>query len=125
MRTGLPPFLLVKPLTRPKRTIAPSSGLVDSHYVKDRRTDFRQRRCFIAADGFYEWKRQGSEKQPYFIGLKNNEPFAFAGLWEHWEGQGESIDSCTIIVTEANELLSEVHDRMPVILPRENYDEWL
>lgn len=89
------------------------------------RAAFRQRRCLIATDGFYEWKRQGSPKQPYFIGLRTGEPFAFAGLWEHWEGKGETVDSCTIIVTEANELVSAIHDRMPVILPRQSFDAWM
>lgn len=86
---------------------------------------FRQRRCLIAADGFYEWKKEGSEKQPYFFRMKDGMPFAFAGLWEHWEGGGESLDSCAIIVTTANKVLAPVHDRMPVIIPPDAYDLWL
>ncbi|MCH7988884.1 MAG: SOS response-associated peptidase [Planctomycetes bacterium] len=91
------------------------------------RSAFKSRRCLIPADGFYEWKRaEKKTKQPYFIGLKNEEPFAFAGLWEHWEsGDGSAIDSCTIITTEANDLLRNLHDRMPVILSEEDYDRWL
>ncbi len=86
---------------------------------------FRQRRCLIAADGFYEWKRLDGRKQPYYIGLKDRQPFAFAGLWEHWEGGGEIIDSCAIIVTQANELIGAIHDRMPVILDPADYELWL
>ena len=89
------------------------------------REAYRRRRCLIAADGFYEWKAQEGGKQPYLIRLKDAEPFAFAGLWEHWEGDGRVIESCTIITTEANSLVAEVHDRMPVILPRDAYDRWL
>ena len=87
---------------------------------------FKRQRCLIAADGFYEWKPTEHGKQPYYIFLKDHEPFAFAGLWEHWEGDGhEPIDSCTIIVTEANKAIEKIHDRMPVILPPTAYDEWL
>lgn len=90
------------------------------------RTAFRQRRCLIAADGFYEWHPQpDGHKQPYFIHLANDEPFAFAGIWEHWERDGKTLESCSIIVTEANTLMQPIHDRMPVILPPESYDDWL
>lgn len=87
---------------------------------------FQRRRCLIPADGFYEWKEEErGRKQPYFIRLKNNEPMAFAGLWEHWEGEEEMIDSCSIIVTAANPFMAAIHDRMPVILPELHYDAWL
>jgi len=91
------------------------------------RSAFKSRRCLIPADGFYEWKQtEKKTKQPYFIGLKNEKPFAFAGLWEHWESSdGSAIDSCTIITTEANDLLRNLHDRMPVILHEQDYDRWL
>jgi putative SOS response-associated peptidase YedK len=90
----------------------------------------KSRRCLIAADGFYEWQKyEDGSKQPYFIHLQKNEPFAFAGLWEHWEGKdelkGKVIESCTIIVTRANRLMQPIHDRMPVILPPKHYKEWL
>jgi len=68
------------------------------------RVAFRRRRCLIPADGFYEWKRLEGGKQPYFITMEDREPFAFAGLWERWEGaDGETIDSCAIIATPAND----------------------
>ncbi|MFB2835267.1 SOS response-associated peptidase [Floridanema evergladense] len=90
------------------------------------RAAFKKRRCLILADGFYEWHTQDGEKQPFYFRLENGEPFAFAGLWEHWEkGEGESIESCTIITTEANELMRPVHDRMPVIIDSKNYEQWL
>lgn len=90
------------------------------------REPFKHHRCLIAADGFYEWKKVGKTKQPYFIRLRGGQPFAFAGLWDHWEAEGQvPIDSCTIITCNANLLVAEIHDRMPVILPPKVYGEWL
>ena len=90
------------------------------------RDAFRRRRCLIPADGFYEWRQECSGREPYYIRLRDGEPFAFAGLWESWQQPGgERIDSCTIIVTEANELVRPIHDRMPVILPPESHTAWL
>jgi len=78
------------------------------------------------ADGFYEWQKAGKKKQPYFIHLRDDGPFAFAGLWEPWEGPDHSaIESCTLLTTEANELIRSIHDRMPVILRTEDYGRWL
>jgi putative SOS response-associated peptidase YedK len=79
------------------------------------RSAFKKGRCLIVADGFYEWKKVGKNKQPYFIRLKDDEPFAFAGLAEHWHRGEQTIDSATIITTEPNELMETIHDRMPVI----------
>jgi putative SOS response-associated peptidase YedK len=89
------------------------------------RTPLRHRRCLIPADGFYEWKQNNGRKQPFYIRMKGGEPFAFAGLWEHWEGDGQVVESCSIIVTEANEVVRPIHDRMPVILAPEDYRLWL
>ena len=91
------------------------------------RNAFKKQRCLIPATGFYEWKKTGGKtKQPYHIGMNDGEPFAFAGLWESWQGgEQKTIESCTIITTEANRLLSDIHDRMPVILSEEDYDTWL
>jgi putative SOS response-associated peptidase YedK len=90
------------------------------------RSAFRHRRCLIAADGLYEWHPQpDGHKQPYFIYLKGHAPFAFAGIWEHWERDGKILDSCSIIVTDANSLMQPIHERMPVILPPEHYDDWM
>jgi putative SOS response-associated peptidase YedK len=90
------------------------------------RSAFKQRRCLVLADGFYEWKRLERKKQPYYFRLDDGKPFAFAGLWEHWEGpEGEAIASCTLLTTAPNDLLRSVHDRMPVILHPQDYDLWL
>ena len=90
------------------------------------RAAFRHRRCLIVADGFYEWKKLERGKRPYCIRMKQGEPFAMAGLWEHWEGaDGSTIDSCTILTTDANDVLQPVHPRMPVILHRDDYNQWL
>lgn len=89
------------------------------------RQAFRCRRCLIPADGFYEWRQVDGRKQPYCIGLVDGEPFAFAGLWERWEREGQVVESCTILVTQANERIAPIHDRMPVILEPADYDAWL
>lgn len=90
------------------------------------REAFKKRRCIIPADGFYEWQRTGGKKQPFFFRLSDESPFGFAGLWERWQdGEGKAIESCTILTTEANEVLRPVHDRMPVILHPEEYTLWL
>ena len=89
------------------------------------RAAFRQRRCIIPADGFYEWVRSGTLKSPYHISRNDSQPLAFAGLWERWEKAGQVVESCTIIVIEANALMRPIHDRMPVILAAEDYDRWL
>jgi putative SOS response-associated peptidase YedK len=90
------------------------------------RSAFKRRRCLMVADGFYEWQKTNGKKQPYFIGLKDDAPFAFAGLWEHWEEpEGEPVESCAIITTDANDLVKEIHNRMPVILKKKDYELWL
>jgi putative SOS response-associated peptidase YedK len=89
------------------------------------RAAFRRRRCLIVADGFYEWQKSGGRKQPYYFQLRDGVPFAFAGLWEHWDRGERPLDTCTILTTDANDLLRPIHDRMPVILPRESFERWL
>jgi putative SOS response-associated peptidase YedK len=89
------------------------------------RRAFRDRRCLVLADGFYEWQRQNGRKQPYHIRRRDGRPFAFAGLWEHWEGEETAMDSCTLLTTTPNEVMRPLHDRMPVILPVGEYDQWL
>jgi len=86
---------------------------------------FERRRCLILADGFYEWERNGKTSQPYYFQMKDGAPFAFAGIWDRWRSGDRSITSCAIITTTANELLAEIHTRMPVILRPESYDLWL
>ncbi|MCH9013112.1 MAG: SOS response-associated peptidase, partial [Proteobacteria bacterium] len=91
------------------------------------RAAFRERRCLIVADGFYEWKTEAGGKQPYRITLVDGGPFALAGLWERWADPhgGAAIESCTIVTTEANTLIKEIHPRMPVILAPGAFDPWL
>jgi putative SOS response-associated peptidase YedK len=90
------------------------------------RTVFRRRRCLVPADGFYEWKKVGKHKQPHVIRPLDGNPLAFAGLWDRWENaEGEVLESATIVTTDANDLLRPLHERMPVILPREHYALWL
>jgi len=85
---------------------------------------FKYRRCLIPANGFYEWKKP--EKQPYFIHLKDRELFTFAGIWEEWHHpDGSSVRTCSIITTEPNQKMQEIHNRMPVILSREDEEKWL
>ena len=90
------------------------------------RTALRRRRCLVLADGFYEWQRVGKNKRPMRIVMRSGEPFAFAGLWETWrDPEGTVIPSCTIITTTPNDLLKPIHNRMPVILPRDIEEFWL
>ena len=92
------------------------------------RNALKKRRCLVLADGYYEWQKTPVGKRPYRIILKSGEPFAMAGLWEIWKDpQGNVVPSCTctIITTQANEFLSPIHNRMPVILPRESEALWL
>lgn len=91
------------------------------------REAFKKRRCIIPATGFYEWKKGAGGKQPYYFFLPDKSIFGFAGLYEEWTDKenGEFLETCTIITTEANDVLKPVHDRMPVILSHENYDLWL
>ena len=90
------------------------------------RKAFRQHRCLIPTNGFYEWQRQERGKQPYFVRMRNERLFAFAGLWDRWESPGKDvIETCTILTTAANAVLAPIHDRMPVIVPSGEYDRWL
>lgn len=87
---------------------------------------FQHKRCLIIADGFYEWQSIKQAKHPYYIYKKDHQPFAFAGLWEHWESKkGKSIDSCIILTTEANPEVKLIHHRMPVILQKTQFPIWL
>lgn len=90
------------------------------------RSAFKSKRCLIPADGFYEWKKQNKQKIPHFFRLKTREMFAFAGLWEEWKDtDGRTRRTFTIITTEANTLMQNLHHRMPVILPKHLEYEWL
>jgi len=90
------------------------------------RDPLKSRRCLIPADGFYEWQCAGKTKQPYCFELRNAEMFAFAGIWDRWKHpSGDWVRTCSILTTTANAVTSPVHDRMPVILDQDSYDQWL
>jgi putative SOS response-associated peptidase YedK len=90
------------------------------------RAAMRRRRCLFPADGFYEWKREGDRKTPYYVRAKAGGPTAFAGLWEAWMGpNGEEMETAVIVTTRANRTLAALHDRMPVIIPPDAFDFWL
>ena len=86
----------------------------------------KRRRCLFPADGFYEWKREGDRKRPYFVRLKSGRPMAFAGLWESWMGpNGEEMETAAIVTTAASRSIAHIHDRMPVIVAPDAFDFWL
>lgn len=90
------------------------------------RSAYRQRRCLVPANAFYEWKVVAGRKQPYCISLRDDGPFGMAGLWEHWQApDGQVVESCTIVTVDANALIAALHDRMPLIVAPEDYDAWL
>lgn len=90
------------------------------------RAAFKRRRCLIPADGFYEWQKQNGNKQPVFIHPADEDLFALAGLWEIWQSaDGDALQTCTILTTTPNELMASIHNRMPVIVAAEDFDDWL
>lgn len=90
------------------------------------RNAFKRRRCIIPADGFYEWQKRDNGKQPMFIHATDKRPFGLAGLWEMWsDPDGSMLQTCTILTTQPNEMMAQIHNRMPVILEPEDYDMWL
>ncbi len=97
-----------------------------AHEKPSFKNSLKSQRCLIPADGFLEWQGMGKEKQPYYIQLKAQALFAFAGLWSTWSNhEGQSLNTFTILTTEANKILAPIHARMPVILPPEHYNTWL
>ncbi len=96
-----------------------------AHEKPSFRAAFKRRRCVILADGFYEWRRSGGRKTPYFIAMSDRRPFGMAGLWERWRGAGATeIETCTILTTAGNEIIKPLHDRMPVILSPDGVAHW-
>lgn len=129
LRWGLIPSWSKEPQSGPPLINARGESIAEKPSF---RAAYRQRRCLIPADGFYEWQRIPSSdtKQPYYIHYRDNRPFAFAGLWESWrakgaDGDAHTVESCTIVTTSATPALSELHDRMPVILGPNDYELWL
>jgi putative SOS response-associated peptidase YedK len=124
MRWGLIPSWSKDPSVASKMINARGETV---HEKPSFRTALRKRRCLIIADGFYEWQTSGSTKQPMFITMQDQRLFGMAGLFEFWtEPQsGETVRTCTIVTTGANELMLQFHHRMPVIVPRDDYAAWL
>ena len=121
LRWGLVPFWSKEPGGKRPLINARAEGIEAKPSF---RGPVRHRRCIVPASGFYEWRRQGTGKQPYFVRPAEDEVFALAGIWDHWEGkQGEVIESVAIITTSANELMQPIHDRMPVIFEEEDVAE--
>lgn len=91
------------------------------------KASFKKKRCLVVTDGFYEWKKEGTGKQPYLIHREDGKPFAFAGLWSSWRNpeSGDTVETYTILTTEPNDLLRPLHNRMPVILDKPSFEEWL
>ena len=124
LRWGLVPFWAKDPAIGNRMINARAETVAEKPAF---RAAYRHRRCLVLADGFYEWHREGSVKIPYFISLASEEPFAFAGLWEHWHSKetGESLQTATLLTTQANEFLAPLHHRMPVILEPDRAERWL
>ena len=124
MRWGLVPFWAKEPSIGYKMINAKSETLTEKPSF---RKPFKEKRCLVLADGFYEWEKTDKKnKVPYRFVLKNRQPFAFAGLWDVWKTpEGDTLLSFTIITTRANELMERIHDRMPVILNEKDEAKWL
>lgn len=124
LRWGLVPFWAKDPAIGNRMINARAETVAEKPSF---RNAYRRRRCLVLADGFYEWHKEGDVKVPYFISLADGSPFAFAGLWEKWTSKetGELLETTTIVTTEANEFLSQLHHRMPVVLQKETAERWL
>jgi putative SOS response-associated peptidase YedK len=122
-RWGLVPFWAKDPAIGNRMINARAETLTEKPSF---RQAYSRRRCLIPASGFYEWQKQAQGKQPIYISHENQQPLAFAGLWEQWQSpDGEKLKSCTIITTAANEFMRDLHHRMPVCLSREMHELWL
>ena len=123
MKWGLIPFWAKDPKMGARMINARAETVAEKPAF---RNALKKRRCLVLADGYYEWQKRPTSKRPFRIVMKSGEPFAMAGLWETWrDPQGNVVPSCTIITTSANDYLAPIHNRMPVILPRESEESWL
>lgn len=121
-RWGLVPHWSKEPKTRYSTINARIESVAEKPTY---RTPFKRQRCLIPADGFYEWNMVNGKKIPHHIRMVDSRVFAFAGLWDRWEGEGKSLESCSIIVMPANEVMKPLHARMPAIIAPAHYDCWL
>jgi len=124
LRWGLIPFWAKDPAIGNRMINARAETVAEKPSY---RNAFKRRRCVVLADGFYEWRRDGDVKTPYFISLKSGAPFGLAALWESWTDKesGDSLQTATLITQEANDFMAPVHHRMPVILESATADEWM
>jgi putative SOS response-associated peptidase YedK len=123
LRWGLVPHWAKDPSIGARLNNARGESVAEKASFRDA---FKRRRCLVPADGFYEWKTEGKIKQPYYFSLKSGEPMAMAGIWESWTApDGGIMRTVCIITTAANALTAPVHDRMPVIIPPDNWQAWL
>ena len=123
MKWGLIPFWAKDPKIGARMINARAETVAEKPAF---RNALKKRRCLVLADGYYEWQKTPVGKRPFRIVMRSGEPFAMAGLWETWKDpQGNVVPSCTIITTAANDFLIPIHNRMPVILPREMEEQWL
>ncbi|ANO50195.1 SOS response-associated peptidase [Woeseia oceani] len=124
LRWGLVPFWAKDPSIGNRMINARAETVAEKPSF---RAAYKQRRSLILADGFYEWRKEGDGKTPYFISKASGEPLAFAGLWETWQNKdsGETLQSTTIVTTAANDFMQQLHLRMPVVVEPELADAWL
>ncbi|WP_296891799.1 SOS response-associated peptidase [Thiobacillus sp.] len=123
LRWGLVPHWAKDPSIGAKLSNARGETLTEKPSFRDA---FKRRRCLVPADGFYEWKTEGRQKQPYYFSMKSGEPFALGGLWESWRmPDGNVLRTCCLITTGPNDIMLPVHDRMPVIVAPDDYETWL
>ena len=123
LRWGLVPHWAKDPSIGAKLSNARGETVAEKPSFRDA---FKRRRCLVPADGFYEWKAEGRLKQPYYFSMKDGEPFALGGVWESWRApNGDILRTCCLITTGPNEIMLPVHDRMPVIVSPENFEQWL
>lgn len=122
LRWGLIPFWAKDPAIGSRMINARADSLADKPSFRDA---YKRRRCLIVADGFYEWKTIAKKKYPILIHFADDRPFAFAGLWERWNGPEGPVETATIVTTNASPALAGLHERMPVMLAREHHSAWL
>lgn len=123
LRWGLVPHWAKDPTIGAKLSNARGETVAEKPSFRDA---FKRRRCLVPADGFYEWKSEGRLKQPYYFSMKSGGPFGLGGVWESWRmPDGNILRTCCLITTGPNDIMTPVHDRMPVIISSDNYDQWL
>lgn len=124
LRWGLVPFWAKDPSIGNRMINARAETVAEKPSF---RNAYRKRRCLVLADGFYEWRRSADQKTPFFISRRDGEPLAFAGLWESWQDKesGDALQTATLMTTEANPYMQQLHHRMPVFIGPADADRWL